>query len=221
MQYPRCSSGSNCHCTFCFFPSLAWLFCHTRLTSSSLGWASAPVQSIAGDSFCLSTYSDKKQRCTRLALGCKTRPDTHETISSLSGLTHSKPKALHRPTLLLVLPSVARAWGENTPMDITTSEEPLWVPSGMCRWIKWGKLTSKTVLQSPMCKEALKNPGCCWKGRRNTAVVVKGQPTLAFHSQRTGLLSKENTACRFSSRNLDTAKHQKAKRRGKCCNTRG
>lgn len=103
----------------------------------------------------------------------------------------------------------------NTLMDTPTSEEPLWVPSGMCRWIKWGKLTGKTALQPPVCKEALKSPGCGWKGRSNTVVVVKGQPTLTFHSQRTGLLYKENNVCKFSSRNLVTAKHQKAKGTGK------
>lgn len=80
---------------------------------------------------------------------------------------------------------------------------------------------SKTALQPPVCKEALKSPGCSWKGRSNTVVVVKEQPTLAFHGQRKGLLSKENTACQFSSRNSVTGKHQKAKGRGKCSSTRG
>lgn len=113
--------------------------------------------------------------CTRLALGYKTRPDTHKNISDLSGFPYSKNKDLYWPTLLLVLPSLAR--GEQHSDDIPTSEEPLWVPIGMCRQIKWGNLTSKAALQPPMCKETLKSPGCSWKGRSKTVVVVKGQPT--------------------------------------------
>lgn len=113
--------------------------------------------------------------CTRLALGYKTRPDTHKNISDLSGFPYSKNKDLYWPTLLLVLPSLAR--GEQHSDDIPTSEEPLWVPLGMCRQIKWGNLTSKAALQPPMCKETLKSPGCSWKGRSKTVVVVKGQPT--------------------------------------------
>ena len=71
-------------------------------------------------------------------------------------------------------------------------------------------------MQPPVCKEALKSPGCSWKDRSNTAVVAKGQPTLTFHSQKADLLQKENTTSKYSSTSdFLAAKHQKAKRTGK------
>lgn len=46
--------------------------------------------------------------------------------------------------------------------------------------------------------------------------MAKERATLIFHSQKTGLLQKENTACKYSSTgDFLTAKHQKGKSMGK------
>lgn len=128
-------------------------------------------------------------------------------------------KALYWPTLLLVLPSVASAWGEQHPVGHAHLRRAPLSPHWDVQMDKMGKIASNTAFQPPVCKETLKSPGCSWKG--STVLVVKGQPTPAFRGQRTGLLYKENTACKLSSRNWVTAKHQKAKGRDKGCSAWG